>query len=294
MPRGRRAGAARSRTQARPGRRRQRPPPGFRSWPAGNARGVCETAARARAVDRPRTHRRQRRLRDRAAGARRGGARVGPAAGLRAAGPRARCRARVRRRDELRAGGRASLAGGREGASPAAAGGGHAGARRVPRRPAPGRGRGRERDADGGPADRLAGRAAGARRRAATRFSARCRQRFEAFQWHSYEFAPPRGAQVLAHSPACVEAFRVAARCRGGASSSTPRSPASRSSDWIDDYRSDPDAVAAGIDWPALRARSQRADRALELARRAAVHVLSRARRVAARLEPGTPWGRTR
>ncbi len=81
-------------------------------------------------------------------------------------------------------------------------------------------------------------------------------QRFEAFQWHSYAFAPPRGAQVLARSPACVEAFRVAAAPWWGIQFHAEVTGESIG-DWIDDYRSDPDAVAAGIDWPALHALSQ-------------------------------------
>jgi GMP synthase (glutamine-hydrolysing) len=32
---------------------------------------------------------------------------------------------------------------------------------------------------------------------------------FPTFQWHYYEFAPPAGAQVLAHSECCTQAFRL-------------------------------------------------------------------------------------
>ena len=34
-------------------------------------------------------------------------------------------------------------------------------------------------------------------------------ERFPAFQWHYYEFEPPSGAQVLARSDSCTQAFRL-------------------------------------------------------------------------------------
>src|SRR5918996_1334693 len=34
-------------------------------------------------------------------------------------------------------------------------------------------------------------------------------QRFEAFQWHSYEFPLPPGATALARSPVCLQAYRL-------------------------------------------------------------------------------------
>lgn len=34
-------------------------------------------------------------------------------------------------------------------------------------------------------------------------------ERFPAFQWHYYEFAPPSGAQELARSDRCMQAFRL-------------------------------------------------------------------------------------
>jgi GMP synthase-like glutamine amidotransferase len=33
--------------------------------------------------------------------------------------------------------------------------------------------------------------------------------RFPSFQWHYYEFSPPAGAQVLARSERCAQAFRL-------------------------------------------------------------------------------------
>ncbi len=80
--------------------------------------------------------------------------------------------------------------------------------------------------------------------------------RFEGFQWHSYEVTPPAGAQVLARSSPCVEAFRVATVPWWGIQFHAEVT-GEAIDDWIEDYRSDPDAVAAGIDWPVLRARSK-------------------------------------
>jgi GMP synthase (glutamine-hydrolysing) len=40
-------------------------------------------------------------------------------------------------------------------------------------------------------------------------------ERFTAFQWHSYAFAPPAGAAVLASSDVCPQAFRVDGRAWG-------------------------------------------------------------------------------
>jgi GMP synthase-like glutamine amidotransferase len=69
---------------------------------------------------------------------------------------------------------------------------------------------------------------------------------FEAFQWHSYECVLPDGAAILAHSPVCVQAFRVGERAWG--IQSHPEVSAADAAHWIDDYRSDPDAVRIGID----------------------------------------------
>ena len=80
--------------------------------------------------------------------------------------------------------------------------------------------------------------------------------RFEGFQWHSFEVTPPTGAQVLAVSTACVEAFRVALAPWWGIQFHAEVT-GEAIEDWIEDYRSDPDAVAAGLDWPALRAGSE-------------------------------------
>ncbi|HTY96680.1 MAG TPA: type 1 glutamine amidotransferase [Solirubrobacteraceae bacterium] len=78
---------------------------------------------------------------------------------------------------------------------------------------------------------------------------------FEGFQWHSYEVSPREGWPVLARSDACVEAFRAAPAPWWGIQFHAEVTGDSVEG-WIDDYRSDPDAVAAGIDWAALRAAS--------------------------------------
>jgi GMP synthase-like glutamine amidotransferase len=80
--------------------------------------------------------------------------------------------------------------------------------------------------------------------------------RFEGLQWHSYRFSAPPGAQLLARSPACVQAFRAPSVPWWGIQFHAEVTSADFEG-WIDDYASDPDAVAAGIDWPALRAASR-------------------------------------
>ena len=77
-------------------------------------------------------------------------------------------------------------------------------------------------------------------------------ERFEGFQWHSFEVLPLAEWPVLARSDACVEAFRAAAVPWWGIQFHAEVTGESIDA-WIDDYRSDPDAVAAGIDWAALR-----------------------------------------
>jgi GMP synthase (glutamine-hydrolysing) len=78
--------------------------------------------------------------------------------------------------------------------------------------------------------------------------------RFIAFQWHSYEFTLPPGATALARSAVCLQAFR-----RGNvmgiqfhAEVSTADAEA-----WIDDYRSDEDAVRISLDPDALRQQTR-------------------------------------
>jgi GMP synthase (glutamine-hydrolysing) len=74
---------------------------------------------------------------------------------------------------------------------------------------------------------------------------------FTAFQWHSYEALPPEGALILARSRICTQAYRVGEAAWG------IQFHAEVSSDdaelWIDDYRSDEDAVRIAVDPKALR-----------------------------------------
>jgi GMP synthase (glutamine-hydrolysing) len=78
---------------------------------------------------------------------------------------------------------------------------------------------------------------------------------FEAFQWHSYEFPLPPGAVPLASSDACLQAARVGERA--WAIQFHPEVSAADAASWIDDYRSDPDAVRIGLDPAALGAETK-------------------------------------
>ena len=78
---------------------------------------------------------------------------------------------------------------------------------------------------------------------------------FEAFQWHSYEFPLPPGAVALAESDVCLQACRVGAKA--WAIQFHPEVSAADARAWIDDYRSDPDAIRIGIDSKALWAESE-------------------------------------
>jgi GMP synthase (glutamine-hydrolysing) len=78
---------------------------------------------------------------------------------------------------------------------------------------------------------------------------------FTAFQWHSYEALPPEGAVILARSPICAQAYRIGER--GYGIQFHAEVTAADASKWIDDYRSDEDAVRMGLDPDALRAESR-------------------------------------
>jgi GMP synthase (glutamine-hydrolysing) len=75
--------------------------------------------------------------------------------------------------------------------------------------------------------------------------------RFEAFQWHSYEFPLPPGARPLARSATCLQAYRVGASTWGIQFHAEVSGEDAES--WIDDYRSDEDAVRIGLDPDELR-----------------------------------------
>jgi GMP synthase (glutamine-hydrolysing) len=78
---------------------------------------------------------------------------------------------------------------------------------------------------------------------------------FRGFQWHSYEAVPPEGAAILARSPVCAQAYRIGERAWG--IQFHAEVTAGDLAHWIDDYRSDGDAVRIGIDPQALRAETQ-------------------------------------
>ena len=74
--------------------------------------------------------------------------------------------------------------------------------------------------------------------------------RFTGFQWHSYEFPLPAGATPLARSEVCLQAFRLANAVAIQFHAEVTRVDAEA---WIDDYRSDEDAVRIGVDPQDLR-----------------------------------------
>ena len=88
-------------------------------------------------------------------------------------------------------------------------------------------------------------------------------ERFESFQYHHYEWLLPPGAVTLARSALALQAFRLAERPVWG----LQFHPEVREPDlgsWLDDWQSDPGAVATGLDPEAIRAESSRQDRRLE------------------------------
>ena len=76
---------------------------------------------------------------------------------------------------------------------------------------------------------------------------------FPALEWHSYEFSLPPAATPLARSQGCLQAFRLGAAWGIQFHAETTGADLRH---WIDDYRSDPDAVAAGLDPDSFRGRS--------------------------------------
>ena len=80
---------------------------------------------------------------------------------------------------------------------------------------------------------------------------------FEAFQWHSYEAPLPPGAVELARSPSCLQAYRIGDATWG--IQFHAEVSARDIETWIDDYRSDEDAVRMGLDPEALRRRTREA-----------------------------------
>ena len=79
-------------------------------------------------------------------------------------------------------------------------------------------------------------------------------ERFESFQWHSYEAPLPPGATALARSEVCLQAFRVNGSAWGIQFHAEVTGTGVDA--WLDDYASDEDAVRIGVDPEAIRAQS--------------------------------------
>jgi GMP synthase (glutamine-hydrolysing) len=79
---------------------------------------------------------------------------------------------------------------------------------------------------------------------------------FDALEWHSYQFPLPAGAAPLAHSATCLQAYRVGPSAWGIQFHAEVTLADFES--WLDDYRTDPDAVRIGIDADELRSRTRR------------------------------------
>jgi GMP synthase (glutamine-hydrolysing) len=83
-------------------------------------------------------------------------------------------------------------------------------------------------------------------------------ERFPSFQWHSWAVDPPPGAQVLARSAACAQAYRLAERAWGIQfhAEVSPETVAG----WIADAEVDDadDVREAAVDLTALRERTAR------------------------------------
>ena len=70
--------------------------------------------------------------------------------------------------------------------------------------------------------------------------------RFAALEWHSYAVSLPPGATALAHSGNCLQAYRLGASAWG--IQFHAEVTAADFQHWLDNYTSDEDAVAEGID----------------------------------------------
>jgi GMP synthase (glutamine-hydrolysing) len=81
--------------------------------------------------------------------------------------------------------------------------------------------------------------------------------RFTAFQWHSYEAPLPPRATPLARSPVCLQAYRIGDSAWG--IQFHAEVSATDAEQWIDEYRSDADALRIGLDPEALRKQTRAA-----------------------------------
>lgn len=78
---------------------------------------------------------------------------------------------------------------------------------------------------------------------------------YDALQWHSYEVPLPPDAVALARSDTCLQAYRVG-QCAWGIQFHAEVTLQDFEA-WLDDYRSDPDAVALGLDPEQLRSQTR-------------------------------------
>ena len=81
-------------------------------------------------------------------------------------------------------------------------------------------------------------------------------ERFDSFQWHSYEISAPPDVVSLARSTACLQAFRLPA-APWWAIQFHAEVTDETIAGWIDDYRSDEDAARAELDWIAMLATTR-------------------------------------
>lgn len=78
--------------------------------------------------------------------------------------------------------------------------------------------------------------------------------RFLAFEWHSYEVSLPERAVPLARTERCLQAYRIGRRAWGiQFHAEVTRGDAAA---WIEQYDTDEDAVALGLDWDAFRTQT--------------------------------------
>jgi GMP synthase-like glutamine amidotransferase len=81
-------------------------------------------------------------------------------------------------------------------------------------------------------------------------------ERFEAFQWHSFEATPPPDGGALARSPVCVQAYRAGERAWGIQFHAEVSEAIVET--WLNDYEKDRDAVRIGVDPVELLAETRR------------------------------------
>jgi GMP synthase (glutamine-hydrolysing) len=106
-------------------------------------------------------------------------------------------------------------------------------------------------------------------------------ERFEGFEWHSYEANPPEGTVRLATSPVCLQAYRLPGARAWGIQFHAEVTRRDVNA-WLDSYDSDEDAVRIGVDPEALRSETTpRLESWNELGRGIAERFLAEAARAA-------------